>query len=216
MRYVFGSSGHAREIDWLIDQVYDPNQEKQETRCFVSYEDIGGILNGKKIISEDFFLELIKNNHSEVFLGIGKPNVRAKIIEMLSEYDNLTFPNLIHPSVISDTWGSRNFIGVGNVICAGAVLTTNITLGSFVHINVNVTVGHDSQIGDFSIVSPGCNIAGKVQIGEKVFVGAGAVIIENINICSNVIIGAGAVVTKKIDSPGTYVGVPAKKIENQK
>ena len=32
-------------------------------------------------------------------------------------------------------------------------------------------------------------------------------------ICDNAVIGAGAVVTKDITEPGTYVGIPARKIK---
>lgn len=53
---------------------------------------------------------------------------------------------------------------------------------------------------------------GSVVIGKYCFVGAGVVIIPGIKICDEVIIGAGAVVVKDITEPGTYAGVPAKKI----
>jgi UDP-3-O-[3-hydroxymyristoyl] glucosamine N-acyltransferase len=74
-------------------------------------------------------------------------------------------------------------------------------------------VGHDSIIGDFVTVSPGCHISGNVKIGDRVFIGTGAVILEKVSICDDVIIGAGAVVAKSITEPGTYVGVPVKKIK---
>lgn len=44
--------------------------------------------------------------------------------------------------------------------------------------------------------------------------GRGGVIVSNdISICEDCMIGAGAVVVKNIDIPGTYVGVPAKRIK---
>ena len=36
---------------------------------------------------------------------------------------------------------------------------------------------------------------------------------NNIKIGTDVVIGAGAVVVKDIEAPGTYVGVPARKLE---
>ena len=44
-------------------------------------------------------------------------------------------------------------------------------------------------------------------------VGTGAQILQGLTICDDTIIGAGAVVTKDILEPGTYVGIPAKKIK---
>ena len=45
------------------------------------------------------------------------------------------------------------------------------------------------------------------------WVSAGATIINNRTICPGCMIGAGAVVVKDILDPGTYVGVPAKKLK---
>jgi acetyltransferase-like isoleucine patch superfamily enzyme len=49
-------------------------------------------------------------------------------------------------------------------------------------------------------------------IGNNVSIGSNATILP-VKICDNVVIGAGAVVTKDINSPGTYVGNPVKKIK---
>ena len=57
------------------------------------------------------------------------------------------------------------------------------------------------------------NVAGRAQIGDFVMIGASAVVIDNIKICSHVTVGAGAVVVNDIREPGTYVGVPARKIK---
>ncbi len=43
--------------------------------------------------------------------------------------------------------------------------------------------------------------------------GIGSVVSNNINITSGCKVGAGAVVVKDIDETGTYVGVPARKID---
>ena len=49
-------------------------------------------------------------------------------------------------------------------------------------------------------------------IGNNVSLGSNASIMP-VRICDNVVIGAGAVVTKDINSPGTYIGNPAKKLK---
>jgi UDP-perosamine 4-acetyltransferase len=51
-----------------------------------------------------------------------------------------------------------------------------------------------------------------VVIGSHSFVGAGAVVIQGVRIADGCLIGAGAVVTLDIAVPGTYVGVPARRI----
>ncbi len=49
----------------------------------------------------------------------------------------------------------------------------------------------------------------KTKVGNNVSIGSAGVIMP-VSICNNVVVGAGAVVTKNIDSPGIYVGNPAR------
>lgn len=138
-------------------------------------------------------------------VAIGNLDIREKIQNKLK---NLT--TLIHPkSIIS----RRVKVGEGTVIMAGAIINSDTIIGKGVIINTAVSVDHDCFIGDYSHISVGAHIAGTVNIGKKVWIGAGTIVINNINICDNCIIGAGAVVIKDIEKPGTYVGVPARRIE---
>lgn len=210
MRVIFGSSGFAKELDWLI---FESSKEADISNSyFVSTENLGSIINGKKNISENEFLELSVGEKSiKAMIGIGDPQIRRKIVDRFSQLKNLEFPNLIFPNVVYDGRSDKVKFGRGNVICAGCVLTTDIVLGDFVHVNLNCTIGHDSKIGSFTTISPGVHISGNVLIGSNVFIGTGAVVLEKIEICDNVKIGAGAVVNKSILEPGTYIGVPAKR-----
>ena len=49
------------------------------------------------------------------------------------------------------------------------------------------------------------------RIGDRVSIGSNATILP-VTICSDTVIGAGAVVTKDIDTPGYYVGNPARRL----
>jgi len=66
---------------------------------------------------------------------------------------------------------------------------------------------------DFVHVSPGSHLAGKVSVGKSSWLGIGSVVSNNVNICSGCNVGAGAVVVKDITEPGTYVGVPARRVD---
>jgi len=52
------------------------------------------------------------------------------------------------------------------------------------------------------------------DLGDNVVIGTGSTVIGPVTICDNVIVGAMSLVNKDISEPGTYVGVPAKKISN--
>ncbi len=102
-------------------------------------------------------------------------------------------------------------LGKGVVIQYGVNISAKAEISDFVRLNTNCNVMHDSTIGRYTTIAPNAVILGNVQIGESCYIGANATILPNISICDHVVIGAGAVVTKNIDSPGTFIGVPAKR-----
>ena len=62
-------------------------------------------------------------------------------------------------------------------------------------------------------ISPGVRTAGNVRVGKGSWIGIGSVVSNNVNICSDCKLGAGAVVVKDITEPGTYVGVPVRRVD---
>jgi len=112
-------------------------------------------------------------------------------------------------------------IGEGTVICAGNILTTNITLGKHVQINLDCTIGHDVVMEDYATLAPGVHLSGYVHVGERVYMGTGAVIVNGIKgkpivIGKDAVIGAGTCVTKSIPPGETWVGVPAHLVRKNK
>jgi UDP-3-O-[3-hydroxymyristoyl] glucosamine N-acyltransferase len=75
-----------------------------------------------------------------------------------------------------------------------------------------VSISHDTELGDYVNLNPGAVVAGNVRIGAGCYIGAGATIIDRISIADEVTVGAGGVVAANIDSPGMYVGVPARRL----
>jgi UDP-3-O-[3-hydroxymyristoyl] glucosamine N-acyltransferase len=59
---------------------------------------------------------------------------------------------------------------------------------------------------------PGSVVSGNCNIGDCVYLGSNSSVREKISICDNTIIGLSSGVVKNIETTGTYVGVPAKKI----
>ncbi|MCC5918701.1 MAG: NeuD/PglB/VioB family sugar acetyltransferase [Cryomorphaceae bacterium] len=141
-----------------------------------------------------------------VVIAAGDSVTRKKMREKLPSG---TFINLIYPSVTIQDEASFA-MGIGNVICAGSIFTCNITLGNFVLINLNCTVGHNVRIGDFVSLMPSVNIGGGVIISDEVYIGTNATILPNITLGKGAVVGAGAVVTKDVPPGITVVGIPAK------
>lgn len=52
------------------------------------------------------------------------------------------------------------------------------------------------------------------RLGDNVVIGANTVLVGPLDICDNVVIGAMSLVNRSITEPGTYVGIPAKRIND--
>lgn len=203
---IVGAGGFGREIALLISQI---NAQKEVWKLVGFYDDHpdlqGKNYAGLPVLGTTDALNRVEKQLS-VVIAVGSPQVKRKIFQKLLN-PNLRFPTLIHPGAI---FGGGTEFGIGNIICAGTILTVNNVLGDFVTINLGCTVGHDTRIGAFSSVMPGVCISGEVLIEEGVYIGTGANIINQVEIGEESIIGAGALVNKS--SPGfcTLVGVPAR------
>lgn len=143
---------------------------------------------------------------TEYVIGIGAPAVRRRLATALDE-QGLRPAVLVHPAA---SIGSRFLAGPGTVVCAGALISTNVTFGAHVHINPGATIGHDSRLGDFVSVNPGAIISGECAIEPESLVGAGAVVLQNVRVGAESLVGAAACVVRDVP-PGTVArGVPAR------
>jgi sugar O-acyltransferase (sialic acid O-acetyltransferase NeuD family) len=144
-------------------------------------------------------------------IGIGSPETKRRLAERLRTVVS-GFPILRHPRAIV---GRYVDIGEGSVLCPGVILTTDIRIGRFVTLNFDLTVGHDSDVGDYVTLAPGVHVSGYNKIGEGADLGAGATTIPEIEIGAWTIVGAGAVVAESLPGNCTAVGVPARVIKTR-
>lgn len=207
---IFGAGGFGLEVAMLIEQI---NVVSHKWNLIGFFDD--GKVKGQSINDYPVHGGIEELNAWRQPLGIvfalGNPVTKKTVIQKLDN-NHLSFPTLIHPSVII---GNSKYvtIGEGSIICAGTIITTNIIIGRHVILNLACTVGHETSIGDYSAFMPTCNISGEVTIGECTFWGTGAKIINRCRVGDHVTIGAGAVVVRDIPSGVTAVGVPAKIIK---
>lgn len=103
-------------------------------------------------------------------------------------------------------------LGAGSFVAAQAVVAPGARLGLGVIVNHGAVVDHDCQVGDFAHIAPGAVLGGGVRIGAGVLVGSGAVVQPGRTVVPGTVVGSGAVVCVDIESPGTWVGVPARRI----
>ena len=83
-------------------------------------------------------------------------------------------------------------------------------IGAATIVNTGAIVEHDCIIGSGCHVSVGATLAGSCRLGDRVTIWPGASLRNGVSIVSDVFVGAGAVVSGNLDTPGTYIGVPAR------
>lgn len=205
---IIGSGGFARELAWLWQDCKAAGQTVPELIGFISDDQAVDHWNGIPRLGNDSWAADNLSRDTQYLLGIGNAALRRKLG---AYYDSAGYKaaTLIHPST---RIGPNTVIGPGTIICAGNSLTVDIVLGKHVLCNLHCTIGHDSEIGDFSILSPGVHLSGNTTVGQTVEMGTGSMTIPGVTIADEITIGAGAVVNKDLTEKGTYAGVPARKI----
>lgn len=116
---------------------------------------------------------------------------------------------VVHPQASVSTHAQ---LAGGCLVAAQAVVAPAARLGHGVIVNHGAVVDHDCVVGEFTHVAPGAKLGGGVTLGRRVLVGAGASVLPGRRVCDDVVIGAGAVVNRDIDEPGTWAGLPARRI----
>lgn len=139
-------------------------------------------------------------------IAIGNNAVRRKLAQRM----DVKWHTAIHPSAVVSSYAA---IGAGTVVMPRAVVNAGALVGGHCIVNTGAIVEHDNRLGDFVHVSPGAALGGTVSLGEATHVGIGAAVKNNVSICGGCLIGAGAAVVRDITEPGTYVGVPARKLK---
>ncbi|MEY4758176.1 MAG: hypothetical protein RJA34_3074, partial [Pseudomonadota bacterium] len=173
---IFGAGGFGREVLQLIHDINraNPAATVWEPLGFVvdaAYVD-DRLVNGLPIVGSPDWL--VTHPEVRIVLAVGAPAVRRRTVASWTSISPDRYATLVHPRA----WvGDHVGIGHGSVICAGALITTNITIGQHVHVNIGCTIGHDAVLEDFVTLNPSVNISGNVRLGTGVDVGTRAALI---------------------------------------
>lgn len=210
--FIIGAGGHASEIAAYVEASVAAGAAIQLVGIIDELRPRGVWHQSLILGSFDALAELVKEHPHERFgyiTAVGTNCVRERFVQQVESIGaaNLEPVSLIHPL---SSIGPRVYIAPGTCIAPGCVVTTNVTIGRHCILNVNVSVSHDSIVGDFTNLNPGVSVCGNVSIGKRCYIGAGTTIIDKISIGDGAIIGAGAVVVRDIPGNVTAMGIPAR------
>jgi sugar O-acyltransferase (sialic acid O-acetyltransferase NeuD family) len=200
---IIGGGGFAKEIVWLANDcnrhvigVLDDDESVH-----------GSLVQGAKVLGD---ISSWQKYDAELIIAIGNPRTRALVAEKIEKLGIPIYATLVHPSVkYSDTVEFSE----GCIICANSILTTDVNIGKHVILNLSVTVGHETNIGQFSTVAPIVAISGNVTVESFSEIGTGACIRQGAKIGRGAMLGMGGVLTKNIPDFTIFAGNPAKKLK---
>ncbi len=203
---IIGAGGHARPVLEVLNEnykkskkyIYDINFKKKIKKEKI----LGSLVKGS-------FKDFTAKKFNKAYIAIGDNILRKKIFNILKK-NKIQIPNLISKDA---TVSKYLKIGIGNFINRKVFIGAETIIGNNNIINTGSLIEHQVKLGSNSHVGPSAIIGGHVKIGNNVLIGLGAKIINNVKICNNCTIGVGSVVTKSINKPGTYAGIPAKKLK---
>lgn len=188
--YVIGDGGFAREVaawakaaGWQVRSLVGPERQKE-------------------IVEEAEW----SGRPFNAFLGLGSPALKKKVVAALG-------PLARYPSLQAGTVADGSLVGQGCIICPGVVVTTNVTLGDFVTLNLGCTVGHDAVLDDFCSLMPQVAVSGFCRVGDGAYMGVHSAVLEGLRVGPGAVLGAGAVLTKDLPGGETWVGVPARRLK---
>lgn len=203
---IIGAGGMGRE---LLQWIKDIN-EKTPTWEILGFLDdnlnaLDGVETDAKVVGT--IKDWQPKDDEEFALAFGSPELKRKIVGIMKA-KGAKFATIIHPTALLSPFAHY---GEGFIMFPYSKLSCNSTVGDFVTL-LSTPIGHDNVIGDYTVISGGCNIVRNVKIGQDVFLAAGVCIAQDVIIGDGAYLGLGSVILKDVKPGAKMFGNPARVI----
>jgi sugar O-acyltransferase (sialic acid O-acetyltransferase NeuD family) len=196
---VIGAGGHAKVVastlmaaGHQVVSFYDDDLQKKGTH--ISGIPVVGPIN-----------ELKYGDFSHAIIGVGQNEKRKRLAEEL----NLDWITVVHPYA----WVHPDVsLGIGTVVCAGAIIQPSSQIGSHVIINTKASVDHDCCVGDYVHMALS-HLAGGATAQEGAFLALGSIVFPGVQVGAWATVSAGSVAMRDVIPNSTVAGVPARLIK---
>ncbi len=201
---IVGAGGFGRE---LLQWIKDINKVNQTWEIMGFIDDN---LNALDDVEIDYGVigtikDWVPKEDEEFALAFGSPKLKRKIVSLLKG-KGAKFATIIHPTALLSEFAHY---GEGFIMFPYSKLSCNSTVGDFVTL-LSTPIGHDNEIGEYTVISGGCNIVRNVKIGKDVFIAAGVAIAQDVVIGDGAYLGLASVVLKDVKEGATVFGNPAR------
>ncbi len=207
---IAGAGGFGRE---LLQWIKDINAVKPTWEIVGFIDDnlqaLDGIEIDYKVVGT--IKDWCPKKDEEFALAFGSPELKRKIVSIIKEKGG-NFATIIHPTALLSEFAHY---GEGLIMFPYSKLSCNTTVGDFVTI-LSTQIGHDNEIGDYTVISGGCNIVRNVKIGKDVFLAAGVCIAQDVIIGDGAYLGLGSVILKDVAPGAKMFGNPARVVPGNK
>ena len=204
--YILGAGGFGRELLWWVKDVnrvkptwdvqgfLDDNLHALDgVEC--DYPVVGTIRDWQPAPDEEFAL------------AFGSPALKRKIVAAMKAKGGV-FATVIHPTAMVSEFARY---GEGFIMFPNAKLSCNSTVGDFVTL-LSTPIGHDTVIGDYSVISGNCSVVRNVVIGQDVFLAAGVCVAQDVHVGDGAWLGLGSVVVRDVEPGAKMFGNPARRV----
>ena len=160
------------------------------------------------LLLKKFMVKFYKDDF-QYFIGFALDlKEREQTIDLLDEYDSdcVTF---IHETA---SVHEGAIIGKGSCVANFSTVMQGAVLGKHCFVETYCLISHNTTVGNNCMLHSGTMIAGKTNIGKNCMFNFRSGVMNKLDICDNTVVGAFSNVTKNIDTPGVYVGTPARKL----
>lgn len=161
------------------------------------YPPILGAVETYEIQSDDVFV-----------CALGDVKWKKHYVQMILDKGG-EFMTLVHKSAII---GGNTQLGKGSIVGYMSQIDCDVRIGDFVNVQANVVVGHDTQVGNWSILDCFTFMGGFSSIGEGVTMHTRATLLPKLHIGDGATINAGSIVIRNVKENAIMMGNPAKEM----
>ena len=201
---IYGAGGLAKEI---YDIVLRSTPEKYKKIIFI--DDF--VEEAPFYLSQTIHFDSIKKdfpdtNSIEGIVGVGEPSYRELLATKFDKAGIRLATIIDKTALVSPTAQIKE----GSIVCEYSTIHANVVVGRGCLLQPYCNLGHDIEIGDYSVISSSCAPGGASIFGRCVYMGMNSTSKEKITIGDDAIIAMGAAVFNDVAEGNTVIGNPAR------